>query len=181
MESRAAKCARRWSTYGYGLRADYERLAKAGVDVRGCIALAKYGRAYRGVKAQLAEEFGCVGALLVQRSEERRRRRRAGVARGPWKPDWDGQRGSILPIANAPGDPTTPRYASARKGEACERSHGQVDAMLPKIPCLPLGARHVRAIQANLAKNADGEALGPGPCEVELELDVPREMRTIRT
>ena len=31
---------------------------------------------------------------------------------GPWKPDWAAQRGSISPLAKAPGDPSTPGWPS---------------------------------------------------------------------
>ena len=116
---------------GYGLRADFERLAAAGIDVRGCIALARYGRAYRGVKAQLAEEFGCVGVLLYSESKSDGGEKGAVWPAGPWKPDWDGQRGSILPIANAPGDPSTPGIPAPHPGEEfAPLSEAQVAALL---------------------------------------------------
>jgi N-acetylated-alpha-linked acidic dipeptidase len=160
---------------GYGLRADYERLAAEGVDVRGAIALARYGRAYRGVKAQRAEEFGCAGVLLFTESKTDGGERGSVWPEGPWKPDWDAQRGSILPVESSPGDPTTPGWASPRPRESGKRlSREETDARLPKILCMPIGVREARQILARL------EPRGPGPVEVELEIDAPRDLRTIR-
>lgn len=168
---------------GHGLRADYAELAERGVDVRGCIALVKYGRSYRGVKVDLAEEYGCVGVLLYSDGD--------GAERGevwpfgPWKPDWAGQRGSISPMAKVPGDPSTPGTPSPAPGETAEArlSDAQLRASLPALPCLPIGTRHARVILAHLASvDVEGAALpsGPGPVEVSLDLEVPRDYRTIR-
>ena len=49
---------------GYGMREDFERLKKERIAIRGSIAIARYGKGYRGVKLALAEEYGCVGLLL---------------------------------------------------------------------------------------------------------------------
>ena len=165
---------------GFGLRADYERLAADGVDVRGAIALAKYGRAYRGVKAQMAEEFGCAGVMLYSDPASDGGEKGAVWPDGPWKPDWDAQRGSILPVASAPGDPSTPGWASPKPGEAGKRlSREEIDAKLPKIPCLPIGAGDARKLQSRLALRGEAR-VGPGPVEVELDLEAPRDLRTIR-
>ena len=42
----------------YGLKEDYEALARRGIDVKGKIVLAKYGRSWRGIKPKLAAEKG---------------------------------------------------------------------------------------------------------------------------
>ena len=165
---------------GFGLRADYEALAQQKIDVRGAIALARYGRAYRGVKVDLAAEHGCVGLLLFTESASDGGERGTVWPEGPWKPDWDGQRGSILPIASAPGDPSTPNGPSLRPGERTERlSLDELEAKLPKIPCTPIGAREAKLVLARL-QSVGERRIGPGPVEVELDLDVPRELRTIR-
>ena len=48
----------------YGLPADYEALARRGVDVKGKIALARYGGGWRGLKPKLAQEHGAIGTLI---------------------------------------------------------------------------------------------------------------------
>ena len=173
---------------GRGLRADYERLKAAGIDVRGAIALARYGGAYRGVKADLAQEFGCVGVLLYSDPAGDGDERGATWPEGPWKPDWDAQRGSIAPMARAPGDPSTPGWASPKPGEHGKRlTAAELEAALPRILCTPIGARDARALQARLQHvkltGADGKEselpVGPGPVQVRLTLDLPRDLRTI--
>ena len=47
-----------------GLTEDYEALARRGIDVKGKIVLAKYGRSWRGIKPKLAAEKGAIGALI---------------------------------------------------------------------------------------------------------------------
>ena len=42
----------------YGLPDDYEALARRGVDVKGKIAIARYGGGWRGLKPKLAQEIG---------------------------------------------------------------------------------------------------------------------------
>ena len=171
---------------GHGLRADYERLAAAGVELRGAIALARYGRAYRGVKVDLAQEHGCVGVLLYSAPSDDGAERGPVWPEGPFKPGWAAQRGSISPMGRAPGDPSTPGVPSPAPGAQgpARLAGAALDAALPRIPCLPIGADTAAAIQAGLARRALVEGgpaspLGPGPAEVALELDLPRELRTI--
>jgi N-acetylated-alpha-linked acidic dipeptidase len=150
---------------GRGLREDYERLAAAGVSVEGKIALARYGGSYRGVKAELAEEHGCVGALLFSDPEGDGPARGPVWPAGPWKPGWAAQRGSISPLARAPGDPSTPGWASPRPGEEGRRLlEHESDAGLPRIPCLPIGSEEALRLIAT-----EG-------VRVRLDIDVPREL-----
>lgn len=93
---------------GRGLRADFERLAALGVDVRGTVALVRYGGSYRGIKVDMAARNGCSAVLLFSDPAEDGPDKGATWPAGPWKPDWDAQRGSINPIAHIPGDPSTP-------------------------------------------------------------------------
>ena len=167
---------------GRGLRADYERLLAAGVDPRGCIALARYGGSYRGVKVALAESFGCVGVLLTTAPRDVPE---GTWPAGPWSSIHDVERGSILDISQAPGDPSTPGWASPRPGEeARRRSSTELDAALPKLPCLPIPWTVASEILARLeprvlGEGDDPEPIGPGPVEARLDLDVRREVRTI--
>ena len=43
---------------------DYEQLAKLGVDVKGKIVIARYGRSWRGIKPKVAYEHGAVGCII---------------------------------------------------------------------------------------------------------------------
>lgn len=178
---------------GYGLRPDFERLKAAGVDLRGKIALARYGRAYRGVKVDLATEYGCAAVLLFSDPEDDGAGKGDTWPTGPWKPGWAAQRGAISSLAHAPGDPSSPGFASPAPGTAAapgatRLAGDELAAVLPTILCMPIGAREAREIREQLGsrrlKNDEGtvetQRVGPGPVEVRLSIDAPRELRVIR-
>ena len=48
----------------YGIPEDYERLALMGIDVKGKIVIAKYGRSWRGIKPKVAQEHGALGCII---------------------------------------------------------------------------------------------------------------------
>jgi N-acetylated-alpha-linked acidic dipeptidase len=48
----------------YGMPQDYEVLERYGIDVEGKIAIAKYGRSWRGIKPKLAGEKGAIGTII---------------------------------------------------------------------------------------------------------------------
>ena len=165
---------------GRGLRDDFERLVAEGVELEGAIALARYGGAYRGVKVALAAEYGCVGALLYDHGDENGPGRGPTWPDGPWKPPHDGQRGSILSLTEAPGDPSTPGWPSplvagpAGTDEAPGRAPLTGDALavrLPAIPSLPLGWAHAELLLDELAA-------GRAPV-VELDLTLRTERRPV--
>ena len=52
----------------YGLPDDYDKLAQMGIDVKGKIVIAKYGRSWRGIKPKLAQEHGASWLYYLQRS-----------------------------------------------------------------------------------------------------------------
>ena len=47
-----------------GGKKDYQRLVDLGVNLKGKIALAKYGGTFRGLKVQYAQEHGMIGVLI---------------------------------------------------------------------------------------------------------------------
>ena len=48
----------------YGLPEDYAVLDRMGIDVKGKIVIARYGKSWRGVKPKLAQERGAVGCII---------------------------------------------------------------------------------------------------------------------
>ena len=48
----------------YGVPADYDELARLGVDVKGKIVIARYGGSWRGIKPKVAAEHGAIGCLI---------------------------------------------------------------------------------------------------------------------
>ena len=177
---------------GRGLRADFERLVAEGVDLKGAVALCRYGGAYRGVKVALAAEFGCHAALLYDHGDENGPGMGEVWPKGPWKPPHEAQRGSILSLTDAPGDPTTPGWASPLVSSGIDErdlvltdssggtneapdqkplSGEALAARLPKIPSAPIGWAHAKLLLDQL------EA-GPTPV-VHFDLDMRVERRTI--
>ncbi|MFT5690473.1 MAG: N-acetylated-alpha-linked acidic dipeptidase [Planctomycetota bacterium] len=153
---------------GRGLRADFEALVAEGVQLQGSIALARYGGAYRGVKAEMAQAFGCAGLLLFNDPSVDGPDRGETWPLGPWKPGWDAERGAILSIARVPGDPTTPGWASPAPGvEGRRLSLAETEARLPLIPSLPIGSTNARLL------------LETPEARVTMEVDAPRVLRTI--
>lgn len=176
---------------GHGLRADFERLREARVDLAGKVALCRYGRGYRGIKVELAEEYGCAGVLLFTPPEDNGAARGPTWPAGPWMPPHEAERGAVGPLARGPGDPSTPGFPSPAPGTPAglPRLAGEeLAARLPRIPVTPIGAGEAAAILERLAARRveldDGTRasvrVGPGPVSVRLLVDAPREVRTIR-
>lgn len=91
----------------YGLPPDYEALKKLGVDVKGKLAIARYGNSFRGVKAKVAQDNGAVGLLIYSDPEEDGYTHGDVYPKGPWRPVTSAQRGSVQFLSTAPGDPLT--------------------------------------------------------------------------
>jgi N-acetylated-alpha-linked acidic dipeptidase len=127
----------------FGLIADYARLDSLGVSVRGRIAVARYGRSFRGIKAREAERHGAVALLIYSDPQG------DGFVRGDVYPEgpmrnWDGvQRGSIF---NGSGDPATPGYPSTRTAPRLS-----IDRMdIPRIPTIPISYANASELLAGL-------------------------------
>src|SRR5712692_2278761 len=97
----------------YATAADFQKLADMKIDLRGKIVLARYGQNFRGVKAQLAQQYGAAGLILYSDPADDGGQRGPAYPAGPWRPDTSVQRGSISYIWQFPGDVTTPGVASA--------------------------------------------------------------------
>ncbi len=78
-----------------GLPDDFATLRQAGVDVRGAIALIRYGGAFRGLLVQNAQAAGAVGAILYNDPADDGAARGATYPSGPWRPSTSIQRGSL--------------------------------------------------------------------------------------
>ena len=54
----------------FGTYQDFEELVEAGIDLKGKIALAKYGRVFRGLKVRRAQELGMIGIAIYTDPQE---------------------------------------------------------------------------------------------------------------
>lgn len=133
----------------YGRKQDFQVLADAGVDMKGKIAIVRYGEIYRGLKVKFAQEVGAVGVVMYsdpgddgefipQNGYEQ-------YPKGPARNEASVQRGSVMYLSYGPGDPTTPGYAS-KKGVSRVDPH----ATIPEIPSLPVSYRDVLPILVEL-------------------------------
>lgn len=115
----------------YGLIEDYEQLDSIGVSVRGKIAIARYGRSFRGIKAREAEKRGALALLMYSDPADDGYVRGEVYPEGPYRNARGVQRGSVM---NGAGDPSTPGYPSTAGAERVP-----LDSMpVPRIPVLPL-------------------------------------------
>jgi N-acetylated-alpha-linked acidic dipeptidase len=127
----------------YGLIEDYARLDSLGVSVDGRIAVARYGRSFRGIKSREAERHGAVALLIYSDPQNDGYVRGDVYPAGPMR-NWDGvQRGSVF---NGAGDPATPGYASTPNAPRLP-----ADRMdLPHIPVVPISYANASELLAGL-------------------------------
>lgn len=116
----------------YGLIEDYVQLAAAGVSVRGKVAIARYGRSFRGIKAREAEKNGAMALLIYSDPADDGYVRGDVYPDGPWRPPYGVQRGSVF---NGAGDPSTPGYPSTPGAKRIPLN----EMTVPRIPVIPIG------------------------------------------
>jgi len=119
----------------YGLPDDYEALQRRGVDVRGKIAIARYGGGWRGLKPKLAQEHGAIGCLIYSDPAQDGYRAGDPYPKGGARPDFGVQRGSVADMTLYPGDPLTPGVGSTADAPRLKREDAQ---SILKIPVLPI-------------------------------------------
>jgi N-acetylated-alpha-linked acidic dipeptidase len=161
---------------GFGLHEDYAALDSLGIDVRGRVVIARYGRSYRGIKARLAGERGAAALLLYSDPDEDGYARGDVVPEGPMRPPQGAERGSVY---DGVGDPTTPDGPSV-VGAPRAPARG-----LPPIPVVPISYGVASEILARL-RGADLPReewqgglpfryhAGPGPVHVRVTVEDDR-------
>jgi N-acetylated-alpha-linked acidic dipeptidase len=127
----------------YGLPPDYEALKKLNVDVKGKIAIARYGNSFRGVKAKVAEQNGAVGLLIYSDPADDGYMQGDVYPKGPWRPETSAQRGSVQYLFQYPGDPLTPGKPSI---PGTERIKIEEATNLTHIPVQPLSYGDARRL-----------------------------------
>jgi N-acetylated-alpha-linked acidic dipeptidase len=116
----------------YGLIEDYAQLDSMGISVKGKIAIARYGRSFRGIKAREAEKHGAVGLLIYSDPQDDGYVVGDVYPDGPMRNSAGVQRGSVL---NLDGDPSTPGYGSTGNVARLTPDHMEI----PHIPVVPIG------------------------------------------
>jgi len=162
----------------YGIPEDYEQLAKLGVDVKGRIVIARYGKSWRGTKVKVAQDHGAIGCLIYSDPKEDGFFQGDVYPKGPFRPRDSVQRGSVADMPLFPGDPLTPGWA----GEKGSRKLAIAEApTIMKIPAQPISWSDARPILENLGGPVAPETwrgalpltyhVGAGPATVHLKLD----------
>lgn len=168
----------------YGLIEDYAQLDSMGVSVAGKIAIARYGRSFRGIKAREAERRGAVALLIYSDPMEDGFARGEVYPDGPMRPPGAVQRGSVM---NAIGDPTTPGWASVPG--ARRLPHDSLP--IPRIPVVPISYANA----AQLLEGLRGPEVpaswqgglpfryhaGPGPVRARVLVEDDRAERPYKT
>ena len=170
----------------YGVPADYEELAKRGIDVKGKIAVARYGGSWRGIKPKVAAERGAIGCIIFSDPSGDGYYEGDTYPKGGWRPAQGVQRGSVADMPLHPGDPLTPGVGATAGAKRLERSQAQT---LTKIPVLPISARDAQPLLAAMGGPMAPEKwrgalpipyhLGPGPAKVHLKLVFDWQVRPI--
>ncbi len=171
----------------YGLPEDYAKLREMGIDVKGKIAIARYGKSFRGVKSKVAEENGAIGLLIYSDPMDDGYMKGDVYPRGPWRPEDAVQRGSIYYMFEYPGDPLTPGYPALKDAKRIPIEQAK---SLPKIPTMPISYKIAKEILQNLSGPNVPEGwqgglpfayhIGPGPTKVRIKIKSDWKIRSIK-
>ena len=171
----------------YGTPDDYEELAKLGVDVKGKIVIARYGRSWRGIKPKVAYEHGAIGCIIYSDPRDDGFYPGDTYPKGAYRPDQGVQRGSVMDMPIHPGDPLSPgRGADPGTVNAADRASSDV---ILKIPVLPISYGDALPLLRNLGgpvAPADWRGslpityhVGGGPAKVHLKLAFEWKVRPL--
>jgi N-acetylated-alpha-linked acidic dipeptidase len=163
----------------YGIPSDYDYLAKQGISVKGKIVIARYGESWRGVKPKLAYEHGALGCIIYSDPHEDGYYKGDSYPKGAYRPAGGVQRGSVLDIAQFPGDPLSPGFGSAPGVKRLPLSEART---LMKIPVLPISYEDAIPLLENLGGPVAPELwrgalpltyhLGPGETKVHMKVEM---------
>ncbi|MBL7736855.1 MAG: M28 family peptidase [Chitinophagaceae bacterium] len=161
----------------YGLPEDYETLKQLGVDVKGKIVIAKYGRSWRGIKPKVAQEHGAIGCIIYSDPADDGYAAGDVYPKGAYKNEYGVQRGSVMDLPIRIGDPLTPSYGSTADAKRIDRS--EADNLL-KIPTLPISYHDAQPLLSSLEGRAAPKGwegalpftyhIGDGETKVRLKL-----------
>jgi N-acetylated-alpha-linked acidic dipeptidase len=139
----------------YGRPQDYDVLAEAGIDVKGKIAIARYGGSWRGIKPKVAAEHGAIGCIIYSDPRDDGYYQGDVYPKGAYRNDNGVQRGSVMDMPLYPGDPLTKGVGATKDAKRIPIKGAPT---LTKIPVLPVSYGDALP----LLKNLDG-AVVPEP------------------
>ncbi|MEO5891017.1 MAG: transferrin receptor-like dimerization domain-containing protein, partial [Ferruginibacter sp.] len=170
----------------YGVPADYEQLARMGIDVKGKIVIAKYGQSWRGIKPKVAQEHGAIGCIIYSDPKEDGYFQGDVYPKGPFRPEFGAQRGSVEDMPIYPGDPLTPGVGATEDAKRLDRKDA---ANLLKIPVIPISYADAKPFLESLEGQVVPASwrgalpityhVGPGKNKVHLKLDFDWQIKPI--
>ncbi|MDQ2950484.1 MAG: M28 family metallopeptidase [Acidobacteriota bacterium] len=170
----------------YGTPEDYEYLGKQGIDVKGKIVIARYGKSWRGVKPKVAAEHGAVACLIYSDPRDDGYYQGDVYPKGALRPPQGAQRGSVMDMAVGVGDPLSPGWASEKGGRRLQIGEAKT---LMKIPVMPISYADATPLLQNLEGPVAPEAwrgalpftyhIGPGPATAHFKLDFDNSTRPL--
>ncbi len=131
----------------YGMPDDYKALARQGIDVKGKIAIARYGVGWRGLKPKLAQDHGAIGCIIYSDPADDGYGQGDAYPRGGARPAFAVQRGSVADMPIYPGDPLTPGIGATENAKRLKREEATT---ILKIPVLPMSYGDATKLLARL-------------------------------
>ncbi len=170
----------------YGRPEDYEVLERNGIDVKGRIAIARYGESWRGIKPKLAAEKGAIGTIIYSDPADDGYGQGDVYPQGPYKNDSGVQRGSVMDMPTYPGDVLTPGVGATSTARRLDREDAPT---ITKIPVLPISYRDALPLLAAMGGAVVPDEwrgdlpityhFGPGPARVRLKAEFNWDMITV--
>ncbi|HRH51394.1 MAG TPA: transferrin receptor-like dimerization domain-containing protein [Panacibacter sp.] len=163
----------------YGLPNDYEILERMGIDVKGKIVIAKYGRSWRGIKPKVAQEHGAIGCIIYSDPKDDGYYQGDVYPKGAFKNEYGVQRGSVMDMVIYPGDPLTPGIGATENAQRIA-GHNEAPNLL-KIPVLPISYHDAQPLLQSLEGAVAPDDwcgalpftyhIGPGKSTVHLKME----------
>jgi len=167
----------------YGVPDDYDQLERMGIDVKGKVVIAKYGKSWRGIKPKVAQEHGAIGCLIYSDPMDDGYFAGDVYPSGPFKNQYGVQRGSVMDMPVYPGDPLTPGIGATATASRIKRDQAE---NLLKIPVQPISYADAQPLLAALSGPAVPRGwhgglpisyhVGPGTAKVHLKLEFDWKM-----
>lgn len=162
----------------YGRPEDHELLARYGISLEGKIAIAKYGKSWRGIKPKLAAEKGAVATIIYSDPADDGYAKGDVYPHGAYKHASAVQRGSVMDMPVYPGDVLTPGKPAIA---GTQRLAMEDVVTITKIPVLPVSYQDALPLLKAMGGSVVPQEwvgglpityhLGPGPARVRLTLE----------
>lgn len=131
----------------YGRPEDFETLERNGIDLKGKIALSRYGGAWRGIKPKVAAEHGMIACIIYSDPRDDGYFQGDVYPKGAYRNENGVQRGSVMDMPLYPGDPLTKNVGATKDAKRLDRRNAET---LTKIPVLPVSYSDAQPLLRNL-------------------------------